>query len=47
MLDRFLVSTYAGAAVQGDWNLDWLSRSEGESPPWSLIQTVREGPPAR
>jgi hypothetical protein len=47
VLDRFLASTYAGAAVQGDWSLDWLSRSESESPPWSLAQMVRESRPAQ
>jgi hypothetical protein len=41
-LDRFLTSTFTAAAVQGGWDLDWLSRSDSESPPWSLAQTVRQ-----
>lgn len=47
VLDRFLTSTYVATAVQGEWDLDWLSRSESESSPWSLAQTIRESRPAQ
>jgi hypothetical protein len=41
-LDRFLTSTFTAAAVQGGWDVDSLSRSDSESPPWTLAQTVRQ-----